>query len=315
MPIVTMKELYVHAVEEKYILGAFNVFNFDTAKAVLEAAKEMQSPVILQLSMGARKYIGDYKTFIQCIKALGDGYEIPFSINHDHCPTVEAAFEAMESGVNGVMFDGSHLPLEENIKETKKVVEAALKCGIWVEAELGCLPGFEDEIFAEHAEFTDAKTAKYFVEATGCNALAVSAGTSHGGVDQKQNLPLHFEVLKEIHQMIPQIPLVLHGAASLPVSLIDAVNRQGGQVPYMKNCGEDSIKMSAQYGIRKANMDVDNFLMFTEAVRRYLNETPEKYDPRLYLKEGRGAFQKEVEWKFKNVTLSAGKNWWKKVEK
>ena len=182
MPIVTMKELYVHAVEEKYILGAFNVFNFDTAKAVLEAAKEMQSPVILQLSMGARKYIGDYKTFIQCIKALGDGYEIPFSINHDHCPTVEAAFEAMESGVNGVMFDGSHLPLEENIKETKKVVEAALKCGIWVEAELGCLPGFEDEIFAEHAEFTDAKTAKYFVEATGCNALAVSAGTSHGGV-------------------------------------------------------------------------------------------------------------------------------------
>ena len=134
-------------------------------------------------------------------------------------------------------------------------------------------------------------------------------------LDQKQNLPLHFEVLKEIHQMIPQIPLVLHGAASLPVSLIDAVNRQGGQVPYMKNCGEDSIKMSAQYGIRKANMDVDNFLMFTEAVRRYLNETPEKYDPRLYLKEGRGAFQKEVEWKFKNVTLSAGKNWWKKVEK
>ena len=227
MPIVTMKELYVHAVEEKYILGAFNVFNFDTAKAVLEAAKEMQSPVILQLSMGARKYIGDYKTFIQCIKALGDGYEIPFSINHDHCPTVEAAFEAMESGINGVMFDGSHLPLEENIKETKKVVEAALKCGIWVEAELGFFLDLKIN-FAEHAEFTDAKTAKYFVEATGCNALAVSAGTSHGGVRLETDLPLHFEVLKEIHQMIPQIPLVLHGAASLPVSLIDAVNRQRG---------------------------------------------------------------------------------------
>lgn len=309
MPIVTMEQLYRKAMEESYILGAFNVFNCDTLKAVLDAAQSVQSPVIVQISMGARSYIGNYRNFIRYIHMMAEDYSIPVSVNHDHCPSVEAAIEAVDAGVNGVMFDGSALPLEENVEKTGRVVAYAKEKDVWVEGELGCLPGFEDEIFAEHAEFTDAKMADYFVKRTGCNALAVSAGTSHGGVKAEHDLPLDFEVLQKIHRTIPEVPLVLHGAASLPVQLIDGVNRQGGKVPYMKNCGEDSIRRSAMYGVRKANMDVDNFLCFTEAVRRKLNERPEKYDPRLYLKEGRAAFQKEVEWKMCHVTCSAGKNW------
>ncbi len=196
MPEVKLEQLYSHAMEEKYILGAFNVFNFDTLKAVLDGAEAKQSPVIVQISMGARKYIGNYKAFIRCIKTLAEEYTVPVSINHDHCPSVTAAKEAIDAGVNGVMFDGSHLSLEENIVQTRLVTEyAASKGGVWVEAELGSLPGFEDEIFAEHAVFTDADAAKYFVEATGCQALAVSAGTSHGGVNAEQDLPLHFNVI------------------------------------------------------------------------------------------------------------------------
>ena len=309
MPIVSMKNLYRNAMRESYILGAFNVFNCDTLKAVLDAAQSTRSPVIVQISMGARKYIGDYRNFIRYIHMMAEDYAIPISVNHDHCSSVEAAMEAVDAGVNGVMFDGSGLPFDENVEKTGQVADYAKGKGVWVEGELGCLPGFEDEIFAGHAEFTDAKMAKQFVNAAGCDALAVSVGTSHGGVRAEQDLPLDFEALQGIHQEIPDIPLVLHGAASLPIPLIDGVNRQGGRVPYMKNCGEESIRQSAAYGVRKANMDVDNFLCFTEAVRRYLNESPEKYDPRLYLKAGRDAFQKEVEWKMRHVTCSAGKSW------
>lgn len=309
MPITSMQQLYRDAMKESYILGAFNVFNCDTLKAVLDAAQSVRSPVIVQISMGARKYIGNYRNFIRYIHMMAEDYSIPVSINHDHCSSVEAAMEAVEAGVNGVMFDGSGLPFDENVEKTSQVVAYAKEKGVWVEGELGCLPGFEDEIFAGHAEFTDSQMAKHFVSETGCDALAVSVGTSHGGVKAEQDLSLDFEVLQEIHQTIPDIPLVLHGAASLPISLIDGVNRQGGNVPYMKNCGEESIRRSAAYGVRKANMDVDNFLCFTEAVRRQLNEAPEKYDPRLYLKAGRVAFQKEVEWKMCHVTCSAGKNW------
>ncbi|WP_039894230.1 class II fructose-bisphosphate aldolase, partial [Hungatella hathewayi] len=158
-------------------------------------------------------------------------------------------------------------------------------------------------------EFTNPGAAKRFVALTGCDSLAVSAGTSHGGVKAAENLPLHMEVLERIQAELPGFPLVLHGAASLPMHLIEAVNEQGGRVEVMKNCSESSIRRSAEYGVCKANMDVDNFLAFTGAVRRVLNEQPDKYDPRVYLKQGKNAWKKEVMWKMSQVTGSSGHNW------
>lgn len=309
--IVGFHELYAHALRNRYIVGAFNIFNYDTLCAVLEAAEEEQSPVIIQVSMGVRKYVLNFKQFVEMIRMAAGNAAVPVCINHDHCPTVEAAVQAVDIGVNGVMFDGSHLPFEENVRCTREVVEYAHKNGVFVEAELGRLPGFEDEIFAEHVEFTDPAAAKSFVHLTGCDSLAVSAGTSHGGVKGEADLPLHFGVLDRIQKELPGFPLVLHGAASLPVHLIRDINLQGGSVEVMRNCGEDSIRKSAAYGICKANMDVDNFLAFTGAVRWKLNEQPDQYDPRIYLKQGKEAWKQEVRRKMSRVLESSGHNWLK----
>lgn len=314
MPVVEMKRLYQDAQEHSYILGAFNVFNLDTATAVLRAAQEMQSPLILQISMGARGYVYDYREFVKLLRQTAEYFPVAVSINHDHCPTEEAAREAVDAGVCGVMFDGSQLPFEENIRRTRSVAAYAHEKGVFVEAELGRLAGFEDETFAERTEFTDPGQAEEFVRETGCDALAVSVGTSHGGVQGDGWLSVNYEILKQIHGRIPGTPLVLHGAASLSPRLIDLANAQGGRIPYWRNCPEWEIKKTADFGVCKANMDVDNFLVYTEAVRRALNEAPEKYDPRGYLRAGRDAWQREVEHKLAKVTCSAGKNWWKRQE-
>lgn len=307
--IVQFQDLYADAKKHQYIIGAFNVFNYDGLCAVLDAAEEEQSPVILQVSMGARRYVSDFKQFVRVVRMAAEDVSVPVGINHDHCPTVEAAMQAVDAGVNGVMFDGSHHSFEENVRCTARVVAYAHARGVFVEAELGRLPGFEDEIFANHVEFTDPKAAKRFVELSGCDSLAVSAGTSHGGVKAEVDLPLHLDVLEGIQRELPDFPLVLHGAASLPGHLIESVNRQGGNVEVMKNCSEGAIRQSAAYGVCKANMDVDNFLAFTGEVRRMLNEQPEKYDPRVYLKQGKEAWKQEVRWKMCQVTVSSGHNW------
>lgn len=312
--IVKFQELYEDAQKHRYIVGAFNVFNYDSLCAVLEAAEEEQSPVILQVSMGARKYVPDFKQFVKVMRIAAEAVSVPVCINHDHCPTVEAAVQAVDAGVDGVMFDGSALPFDENVKATRAVVEYAHGRGVFVEAELGRLPGFEDEVFAEHVEFTDPALARRFVDLTDCDSLAVSAGTSHGGVRAESDLPLDLTVLERIQKELPGFPLVLHGAASLPISLIEYVNRQGGQVEVMKNCSESSIRKAAAYGVLKANMDVDNFLAYTGAVRRVLKEQPEKYDPRVYLKQGKEAWKQEVKWKMSAVTASSGHNWKKAKE-
>lgn len=314
MPVVEMKRLYQDARERGYILGAFNVFNMDTVTAVLRAAQEKQAPLILQISMGARKYVYDYREFVELTRRMAQSCPVAVSIQHDHCPTEEAAREAVDAGFCGVMFDGSHLPFEENVRRTRSVAAYAHKKGVFVEAELGCLAGFEDETFAERTVFTDPEQAKQFVWETGCDALAVSVGTSHGGVLGDRWLSINYGVLEEIHRAVPGTPLVLHGAASLPPQLIDRANAQGARIPYWRNCPEWEIKETARYGVCKANMDVDNFLVYTEAVRRALNISPEKYDPREYLRAGREAWQKEVEWKLAHVTCAAGKNWWGRQE-
>lgn len=274
--------------------------------AVMEGARAQNSPAIIQVSMGARKYVKHFRGYVDMIRRMAEEYDVPFFIQHDHCSSVEACKEAIAAGCQAVMFDGSHLPYEENVEKTREVVTYAHGCGVWVEAELGCLPGFEDLIFAEKAVFTDPDKAAEFIDATECDALAVAVGTSHGGVAGNDYLPLKLDLLKEIVSRKPDYPFVLHGAASLPPELIDACNHQGGQVEYLRNCSEKSIADAVSAGIRKVNMDVDNFLVFTTAIRKFMNEKPSVYDPRKYLLPAREAFQAEVEHKMKYVLSSSG---------
>ena len=300
------KEIYDHAIKNDYALGAFNTFSLETALAVMDAAEEMRSPAIIQVSMGARKFVKNLDVYVEMLRRLADKYEVPFFIQHDHCPTVEACKEAIEAGCQSVMFDGSHLPYEDNVEQTKEIVEYAHKRNIWVEAELGCLPGFEDFVFAEKAVYTNPQKAKEFIALTGCDALAVAVGTSHGGVRGDDYLPLDLELMKKIAAEKPGYPFVLHGAASLPPELITACNEQGGKVEYLRNCSEESIAAAVKAGAKKVNMDVDNFLVYTTEVRKFLNEKPSIYDPRKYLKPAEEAFQREVMHKMLKVRGSSG---------
>lgn len=315
MSVVSVKEILVHASGEDYFIPAFNVYNLEALTAVLEAAQESLSPVIIQLSAGGRKYVRSPKVFLEYMKEMAEEVSVPVAFNHDHCPDVRTAIEAVELGFSGVMFDGSSLPFEENVRQTREVVEFASRYDVNVEAELGRIPGFEDLVFSGHAEYTDPELARKFVELTGCGSLAVSVGTSHGGVEASDYLPLDLAQLKAIHACLPDYPLVLHGAASLPPHLIDEVNNQGGQVAYLKNCSEESVSQCASFGVCKANMDVDNFLCFTREVRKQLNEHPDKYDPRTYLEKGRCGFKEEVLHKIRTVAHSDGKAWLTKEPK
>lgn len=310
MALVQINEMMRRAIHGHYITGAFNVFNLDTLVAVLEAAQAENSPVIVQFSMGSRKYQPYFPAFVEAVKGFARAVEVPVSLNHDHCQRIESAREAIDLGIGSVMFDGSHLSFEDNMASTRQIADYAHAKGAFVEAELGMLPGFEDEVFAENARFTDPELAARFIRETGCDALAVSVGTSHGGVHASSDMPLHFEVLARIREAIgPAFPLVLHGAASLPERLIQEVNRWGAQVPQMRNCAEADIARSAVYGVYKANMDVDNQLAYTAAVRKNLQEITEKYDPRGYLRMGREAFSQEVRHKLREVCHSSGKAW------
>lgn len=301
------EELYQHAMKYHYGLGAFNTFSLESMLAVMEAAQVQESPAIIQVSMGARKYVRHFHAYVDMIRRMAREYDVPFFIQHDHCSSIEACKEAIAAGCQAVMFDGSHLPYEENVEMTKEVTAYAHANHVWVEAELGCLPGFEDLVFAEKAVFTDPEKATEFIALTGCDALAVAVGTSHGGVAGDDYLPLKLDLLKEIIRKKPDYPFVLHGAASLPPELIDACNEQGGQVEYLRNCSEESIAKAVNVGIRKVNMDVDNFLVFTTAVRTFMREKPSVYDPRKYLQPAREAFQKEVEHKMQNVLFSSNR--------
>ena len=307
MPLVSPNALYRCAARDGYALGAFNVNSMESLQAVLEAAEAQDAPLIVQLSMGARGYLGsNWPLFVETMKRYAQACGAPVFLQHDHCPTPEACFEAIEAGVQAVMFDGSHLPFEENVACTRRVVEYAHARNVWVEAELGRLPGFEDMVFAENAEFTDPAAACRFVQATGCDALAVAVGTSHGGVQAPDDLPLDKALLARLHEALGELPLVLHGGASLPPALVAACYAQGAQVEPLRNCGEQSISDAVALGVRKVNMDVDNYLVFTTEVRRALRLTPEKYDPRTYLRPAREAFRQEVEHKLCHVMHSAG---------
>jgi fructose-bisphosphate aldolase class II len=305
MSLVEPAQLFGHAIKHHYGLGAFNVYSIESMLAVFEGAEAQLSPVIIQVSMGTRKYIKHLAAFVETIKNFAGYYSVPFFIQHDHCSSIEDCITAIDCGIQAVMFDGSSFSYEENLSMTKEVTAYAHSKNVWVEAELGRLPGFEDMVFSDSAEFTNPELIPGFIAKSKCNALAVAVGTAHGGVQANDYLPINFELLKRIINAYPNYPFVLHGGASLPPDLITACNNQGGQVQYLRNCSEKDINQAVNMGIKKVNMDVDNFLVFTTSVRQSLNEHPEIYDPRKYLTAGINGFKKEVEHKLQTVMNSA----------
>ena len=302
MALVTTTEMFKKALVNDYAIGAFNVNNMEIIQGIVDAAKEEKSPLILQVSAGARKYARP-AYLVKLVEAAIIDTGLDIALHLDHGEDFEICKKCVDDGFTSVMIDGSKHPLEENIRLTKEVVEYAHAHGVVVEAELGKLAGVEDNVNvdARSATFTDPQEAKYFVEQTGVDSLAIAIGTSHGAYKFKGEPYLDFDRLKEIHSLIPQTPLVLHGASSVLKEFVDKCNEYGGNIPGAQGVPEDMIKEATKYGICKVNIDTDLRLSMTAEVRKYIKENPADFDPRKYLGPGRDAIQRMVQHKIKNV--------------
>ena len=302
MALVTTTEMFKKALVNDYAIGAFNVNNMEIIQGIVDAAKEEKSPLILQVSAGARKYARP-AYLVKLVEAAIIDTGLDIALHLDHGEDFEICKKCVDDGFTSVMIDGSKHPLEENIRLTKEVVDYAHAHGVVVEAELGKLAGVEDNVNvdARSATFTDPQEAKYFVEQTGVDSLAIAIGTSHGAYKFKGEPYLDFERLKEIHSLIPGTPLVLHGASSVLKEFVDKCNEYGGNIPGAQGVPEDMIKEATKYGICKVNIDTDLRLAMTAEVRKYIKENPADFDPRKYLGPGRDAIQRMVQHKIKNV--------------
>ena len=285
-----LTEVYEDALKRKYSLGAFNFYNLESMKGILDAAQKLNTPVILAVSESALKYFG--AEFLKnAIKAARKTYTCPFFIHLDHGKSLEICKTAISVGFDSVMIDGSHLPLEENIKLTKSVVDFAHKKGIQVEGELGKLKGIEDDVVSNEHLFTNPDEAKYFVEKTGVDSLAIAIGTSHGINKFSGKAEIRTDILKQIQNKIKNTPLVLHGASSINQETIEKINQLGGTLSNAKGVPEDVLKeVSTKYHICKINVDSDIRMATTLAVKTYLNENTKEIDPRKYL----GFSQKQI---------------------
>ncbi|MGB9680103.1 MAG: class II fructose-1,6-bisphosphate aldolase [Thermoanaerobacteraceae bacterium] len=304
MPLVTTKEMFKKAYEGKYAIGAFNVNNMEIIQGIVDAAKEEQAPLILQVSAGARKYAKHIYLTKLVEAAIEDSGDLPITLHLDHGADFEICKACIDGGFTSVMIDGSRFPFDENIELTKKVVEYAHERGVVVEAELGKLSGIEDDVkVKEHeAAFTDPDQAAEFVEKTGVDSLAVAIGTSHGAYKFKGEPKLDFDRLEEITKRLPKgFPIVLHGASTVLPEFVDMCNKYGGNIPGAKGVPEDMLRKAASMGVVKINIDTDLRLAMTAAVRKHLAEHPDHFDPREYLKDGRDAIKEMVKHKITNV--------------
>ena len=306
MPITTPKEMFDRAYKEGYAIGAFNVNNMEIIQGIMEAGAEERSPLILQVSAGARKYAGQNYIMKLVEAALADA-DIPVCVHLDHGPDFELCKACIDGGFTSVMIDGSHLPFEENIALTKKVVEYAHDRGVWVEAELGRLAGVEEHVVSDHSIYTDPDQAVEFVERSGCDSLAIAIGTSHGAYKFKGEAKLDFERLDKISSMMPGYPLVLHGASSVPQEFVEMANTYGAKLGDAKGVTEDLLRQAAKSGVCKINIDSDIRLAMTANIRKYMAENPEAFDPRSYLKPARQAVKDMVQRKIRNVLGSSNK--------
>jgi len=302
MGLVTSTDMFKKAYEGGYAVGAFNVNNMEIIQGIVEAAGEEQAPLILQVSAGARKYANPVY-LRKLVEAAIEVTGLDICLHLDHGFDFEICKACVDSGFTSVMIDGSDHPFEENIAVTKQVVEYAHDHGVVVEAELGKLAGIEDDVdvSAPNATFTDPDEAVEFVERSGCDSLAITIGTSHGAFKFKGEPQLDFERLDTITRLLPEYPLVLHGASSVPKEFVDLCNQYGGQIPGAQGVPEEMLRKAAKSGVCKINIDTDLRLAMTASIRKVFVENPDWFDPRQYLGPGRAAIKAMVAHKIKNV--------------
>lgn len=306
MPFVTTKEMFKKAYEGHYAVGAFNVNNMEIVQGIVEAAKEEQSPLILQVSAGARKY-AKHNYLLHLVEAAMEDTGLPIALHLDHGADFDICKACVDGGFTSVMIDGSKYPFEENIELTKRVVDYAHNKGVVVEAELGKLAGVEDavKVNTKDATYTDPDQAVEFVERTGVDSLAIAIGTSHGAYKFKGKPELDFPRLEKITNMLPGFPLVLHGASTVIPEFVEECNKYGGKLAGAQGCPEDMLKKAGTFGVCKINIDTDLRLAMTASIRKYLYEHPEDFDPRSYLGKGREAIKQMVAHKMRDVLNSS----------
>ena len=311
MPLVTSTEMFKKAYDGGYAIGAFNVNNMEIVQGITEAAGELKSPVILQVSKGARAY-ANHTYLVKLVEAaIIENPDLPIALHLDHGPDFETCKACIDGGFTSVMIDGSSLSFEENIALSKKVVEYAHDHGVVVEAELGTLAGIEDDVnvSAEDSSYTRPEDVQEFVERTGCDSLAIAIGTSHGaykfkpGTDPK----LRFDILEEVSQRLPGFPIVLHGSSSVPQEFVNIVNKYGGNMPGAIGVPEEQLRKAASMAVCKINIDSDIRLAMTATIRQYMAEHPDHFDPRQYLKPARQAVKDMVAHKLVHVLGSNNK--------
>lgn len=314
--LVNSRELFKEAIKGGYAIPAFNFNNLEQLQAIISACVETKSPVILQVSKGARKYANQTllqylaKGAVEYAKELGCA--IPIVLHLDHGDTFETCKSCIETGFSSVMIDGSHFTFEENVKLTKQVVEFAHKYDVSVEGELGVLAGIEDEVSSEHTSYTRPEEVEEFVKKTGVDSLAISIGTSHGAFKFKVKPgelppPLRFDILEECERRIPGFPIVLHGASSVPQDIVDEINKYGGKMENTAGVSEDQLRRAASSAVCKINIDSDGRLAMTAAIRKVFVEKPGEFDPRNYLGPARDKLKELYKHKVNNVLGSAGK--------
>ena len=317
MALVSTKEMFKKAYEGGYAIGAFNINNMEIVQAITEAAEAEKSPVILQVSAGARKYAKHEYLLALANAAIKDS-GVDLALHLDHGADFEICKACIDGGFTSVMIDGSHHAYEDNIALTRKVVEYAHERGVVVEGELGVLAGVEDDVVAEHSSYTRPEEVEDFVTRTGVDSLAISIGTSHGAYKftakqctrNEQGIlvppPLRFDILEEIEKRLPGFPIVLHGASSVPQEFVAEINALGGKLPDAVGIPEEQLRQAARMAVCKINIDSDIRLVLTAGIRRVFTNEPGVFDPRGYLSVARDEVRKMVQHKIKNVLGSSG---------
>ena len=320
MPLVTTTEMFKKAYDGGYAIGAFNVNNMEIVQGITEAAKEVNAPLILQVSKGARAY-ANHTYLVKLVEAAIIETGLPICLHLDHGDSFETCKSCIDGGFTSVMIDASSKPFAENIEITKKVVEYAHDHGVVVEAELGALAGVEDEVnvSAEDSHYTRPEEVEEFVTKTGCDSLAIAIGTSHGAYkftaaqctrNEKGELvppPLRFDILDEVVKRLPGFPIVLHGSSSVPQDYVKMINDNGGKMPNAIGVPEDQLREAAKLSVCKINIDSDLRLAMTGTIRQFFNEHPDKFDPREYLKPARANIKELVKHKLVYVLGCDGK--------
>ncbi|WP_300298755.1 class II fructose-1,6-bisphosphate aldolase [uncultured Intestinimonas sp.] len=320
MPLVTSTEMFKKAYDGGYAIGAFNVNNMEIVQGITEAARDLNAPLILQVSKGARAY-ANHTYLVKLVEAAIIETGLPICLHLDHGDSFETCKSCIDGGFTSVMIDASSKPFEENIAITKQVVEYAHDHGVVVEAELGALAGIEDEVqvAAEDSHYTRPEEVEEFVAKTGCDSLAIAIGTSHGAYkftaaqctrNEKGELvppPLRFDILEDVSKRLPGFPIVLHGSSSVPQEYVKMVNENGGKMPDAVGIPEAELREAARMAVCKINIDSDLRLAMTGTIRKFFHDHPEKFDPREYLKPARANIKELVKHKLVDVLGCAGK--------